>query len=77
MWDRLGIGIQEDREDMYKLKTLDDMERGTHVSQKGRLSQCDHSPVRKGTGPDWGPCRQVKDIHLSPKNKGKPFWIGD
>ena len=36
MWDGLGIGIQEDREDMYKLKTLDDMEHGTHVSQKGR-----------------------------------------
>lgn len=65
------------QKNMYMLKTLDDMEHGTHVSQRGRWSQCEHSPVRKGTGPDWGPCRQVKDIHLSPKNKRKPFWIGD
>lgn len=29
------------------------------------------------TSPDCGPWRHIKDIHLSPENKGKPFWTGE
>lgn len=68
--DNKGTGGENS---LCNLKTGYNTELGAGMFPELRQSQCGYSPVTERTGPDCGPCRHIKDIHLSPKSKGKPF----
>lgn len=77
-----GVGWGQDRVDnkhagressACELKAGYNVELGAGMFLELRQSQCGYSPVKERTGPDCGLCRHVKDTHLSPKSKGKPF----